>query len=125
MLATCGPVWLLGMGADEPSGDVVSLVAAWVFLLVGAPWAVVRIGRLHRRWLNDSRPFAQSPRTIVLAVCLAVALVLAGKTIEGPIGGSVVNLAGLALLAFGVLAVLMAFTPLGGALAARRRTRSR
>lgn len=126
VLAACGSVWVLGMGADEPSGDVAAVAAAWVFLIVGAPWAVVRIVRLHRRWLDDGRPFAQAPRTLVLAVCLAVALVLAGLTIDGPIGGAVVNLAGVALLASGVIAVLIAFTPLGGVLAAhsgaRRRT---
>jgi len=125
VLAACGPVWLLGTGADEPSGDVAALVAAWVFLIVGAPWAVVRIARLHRRWLNEGRPIAQAPRTPVLAVCLALAFVLAGMTVGGPLGGTVVNLAGLALLAFGIVAALVAVTPLGGALAARTRARSR
>ncbi|MCK0117007.1 hypothetical protein MWU57_08155 [Isoptericola sp. S6320L] len=123
VLAVCGPVWLFSKGADEPPGAVVAVVAAWVFLTVGAPWAVVRIVQLHRRWRENGRPFAQAPRTLVLTVCLAAALVLAGMTIGGPVGRTVVNLAGLALLAFGVFAFLAAFTPLGGVLMARSEAR--
>ncbi|WP_166850858.1 hypothetical protein [Isoptericola sp. BMS4] len=120
VLAACGPAWLLGMGA-EPPGDVVAVGAAWAFLTVGAPCSVVRIIQLHRRWRDNGRPFAQAPRTLVLTVCLAVVLVLAGMTIRGPIGGTVVNLAGLALLTFGVCAFLAAFTPLGRLLVVRAR----
>jgi hypothetical protein len=122
-LAACGMAWLLGMGADDMSGDVVAIGAAWVFLTAGAPWAVVRIIHLHRRWRDHGRLFAQAPRTLVLAAGLAVALLLSGMTIGGPIGGTVVNLAGLALLALGVGAFLAVFTPLGGVIAGRASRR--
>ncbi|PFG43762.1 hypothetical protein ATJ88_2469 [Isoptericola jiangsuensis] len=123
-LAACGVAWLLGMGADEASGDIVAVGAAWVFLVVGAPWAVARAVHLHWRWRDDGRPFAQAPRTLVLAAGLAGVLLLAGMTIGGSIGGTVVNLAGLALLALGVGAFLAAFTPLGSVMAARARRRA-
>jgi hypothetical protein len=124
ILAACGLAWLFGIGADEALGDIVAVGAAWVFLVVGTPWGVGRIVQLHRRWRDDGRPFAKAPRTLVLAVCLAVALALTGMTVGGTVGGTVVNLVGLALLAFGVSALLAAFTPLGGVLAVRAYRRS-
>lgn len=88
VMAVSGPVWLLGTGADEPSGEIAAQVAAWGFMAVGAPRATAWIARLHRRWRDDGRPFARALRTPVLAVCLTFAVALAGRTIGGTMGGT-------------------------------------
>lgn len=122
-LAGLGVLWLHGIGAADNRGGhhLVMLGASYLFIYFGAPLAVLLVLRSNLRMGQD-----RAPRTIVMGLVLAVALVFAGGTVGGSVGEAIASWAGGVVLAFLLLCGIAVLTPLGAMLVAvlgRRRTR--
>ncbi|GAB2461330.1 hypothetical protein [Xylanimonas ulmi] len=104
-LVVCGGLWLVGLGAG---GTVIERLAAYLFIFVGTPAALILIGRVPVHKAQPTDWHENVPRVIVLSTAAVVALLLAGRSVGGALGVVVVNFAGVALLVLAVVGFVAA-----------------